>query len=329
MKEKVNNQNIINKTYSEQFFGKNGTNIQTITKAHKMEHGNLSNSKFLFMCPIFNTNKIIGAIDDESAGKVEINFKKVFGDNDIQLNDFPQGGAFCNYGPFLYFTGGQEKQIGIGKLFLEISILKTHYKPEMIKLPCMKYTHWNHSMINYDNYIYVIGGYNSNKCECFNMKTLKWELMPNLNSEERQRPVLTIYKDYLYVFMGYTQYNILDSVEKINIKKSGVNNWEKLSISNPDNINLKFYETGIYDNNEKLYFLGGKIGKGNEEKDYKNEIYIFNFNKIAFYSTKIYFSEKMNFIENKFHKYNNEKIGNFIDLFEGCLAIVNIPSFLK
>ena len=29
--------------------------------------------------------------------------------------------------------------------------------------------------------------------------------MPDLNSEERQRPILTIYKDYLYAFMGYTQ----------------------------------------------------------------------------------------------------------------------------
>ena len=184
-------------------------------------------------------------------------------------------------------------------------------------------------MIGNDDTIFVVGGYNSNKRECFNLKTLKWETMPDLNSEERQRPILAIYKDYLYAFMGYTQYNILDSVERINIKKLGSNKWEKLSISNPDKINLKFYGAGIYNFNGKLYFVGGKIGKGNDEDDYKSEIYSFDFDKMAFSATSVYYTGQLNFIENKFHRCNNENIGNFIDLNEGCLATISISSLIK
>ena len=324
--------NII-ETHKEQIFEKNGKINQIATKIQTIEfgklYGTLQDSMFLFMYPIFNSNKIIGAVEDESTGKVEVDFKQAFGEKDIQLNEFPQGGAFCNNGSFLYFTGGQEKQKGIGKIFLIIVVLKTDYKAKMIKMPSMNYSHWNHSMIAKEYYIFVIGGYNSNKCECFNLKTLEWEPMPVLNIEERQRPILTIYKDYLYAFMGYTQYTILDSVERININKLGSNKWEKLSISNPENENLKFYGAGIYNNKGKLYFVGGKIGQGDDEDDYKSEIYKFDFDKMEFSTTNVYFSGQLNFIENKFHKCNNENIGNFIDLNEGCLATIAISQLLK
>ena len=329
LQEKTKNQNIINETHSEHFFGNNGAIIQRVEKTQTIEYGTLPYSIFLFMYPIFNTNKIVGAVEDESTGKVEVDFKQAFGEKDIQLNEFPQGGAFCNIGPYLYFTGGQEKQKGIGKIFLALSVSKVDLKVKLIKLTSMNYSHWNHSMIGNDDTIFVVGGYNSNKCECFNLKTLKWETMPDLNSEERQRPILAIYKDYLYAFMGYTQYNILDSVERINIKKLGSNKWEKLSISNPDKINLKFYGAGIYNFNGKLYFVGGKIGKGNDEDDYKSEIYSFDFDKMAFSATSVYYTGQLNFIENKFHRCNNENIGNFIDLNEGCLATISISSLIK
>ena len=332
LQEKAKNQNII-ETHTEHIFGNNGTFNQIVTNIQTIEYGKLygtlPNSMFLFMYPIFNSNKIIGAVEGESTGKVEVDFKQAFGEKDIQLNEFPQGGAFCNNGSFLYFTGGQEKQKGIGKIFLIILVLKTDYKAKLIKMPSMNYSHWNHSMIANDDYIFVIGGYNSNKCECFNLKTLKWEIMPDLNIEERQRPILTIYKDYLYAFMGYTQYTILDSVERININKLGSSKWEKLSISNPENNNLKFYGAGIYSNEGKLYFVGGKIGLGDDEDDYKGEIYRFDFDKMEFSASNVYFSGQLNFIENKFHRCNNENIGNFIDLNEGCLATIAISQILK
>ena len=326
---KIKNQNIITETYNENIYGKDGTIIQRVTKTQKTEYG-ISPSMFLFMYPIFKTNKIVGAIEDECTGKVEVNFKQAFGDKDsIQLNEFPQGGAFCNYDKSLYFTGGQETQKGVGKIFLRVSISKADLSAKLVKLPSMIYSHWNHSMISNGNYIFVIGGYNSNKCEYFNLKTLKWEALPDLNSDERQRAMLVIYNDYLYAFMGYTQFSILDSIERININKLSTSKWEKVSISNPENINLKFFGAGIYNLQAKLYFVGGKVGQGNDESDYKVEIYSFDFDTMKFSSTDVYFSGQLNFIESKFHYCNSETIGNFIELNDGCLATIAVSSLLK
>jgi len=151
-------------------------------------------------------------------------------------------------------------------------------------MPMMNYSHWNHSMISNKDYIFSIGGYNSNKCEFFNIKTLKWEKMPNLNCNERQRTMLVIYKDYLYCFMGYTQFEILSSVERIIITNNILTNkWENVNISNECNLNLKFYGSGIFNIRDEIFiFIGGKIGFENDDEDYKKEIYNFNFNYLKF-----------------------------------------------
>ena len=327
--EKMKNKNLIKETHSEHIFGNNGTYIQNVIQTNTIEYGNLTESVFLFMYPIFNTNKLSGAFEDESTGTVELDFKQAFGEKDIQLNEFPQGGAFCNSGKYLYITGGQEKQKGIGKMFLRVSILKSEFSEfiaRLVKMPSMINSHWNHSMISNDDYIFVVGGYNSNKCEYFNLKTMKWEVMPDLNSEERQRPILIINEGYLYAFMGYTQYNILDSVERININKLGTSKWEKLAFTNPDNINLKFYGAGLYKYNGKLYFIGGKIGQGTDDSDYKSEIYCFDFDNMKFSGTDTYYNGQLNFIENQFHHCNLENIGNFIDANEGFLTIIAISA---
>ena len=284
-------------------------------------------SPFLFMFPIFNSSVVIGAFEDQSTGRLDVDFSQAFGEKDIQLTEFPQGGAFSNYGKYLYFTGGQEKKKGIGKIFLRLFLNQPECFIKLSKMPSMIYSHWNHSMIAEDNYIFVVGGYNSSKCEYFNLKNMKWEAMPDLNSEERQRPMLVIYKDYLYAFMGHTQFRILDSIERINIAKLGSSKWEKVSISNTNNINLKFYGAGIFVKNNEIYFIGGKMGLDDDEKDYKNDIFSFNFDRMEFNGTENSYAGQLNFIENKFHKCDEVTYGNFVDLKnDGCLATITIDS---
>ena len=324
--ERIKNQK--NDKYIENIYGKDGNSIKNTTINLEEKYG-ISPSMFLFMYPISKSNEIIGVFKDEYTRKVEVNFQQAFEKNDIKINEFPQGGAFCNFEKSLYFTGGQEIQKGVGKLFLKVFI-STENKSEikLVKLPSMIYSHWNHSMISNEKYVFVIGGYDSNKCEYFNLETLKWEALPELNNEERQRPMLALYKEYLYVFMGYTQFIILDSIERININKLGTNRWEKVSISNPDNINLKFYGAGIFYLNEKLYFIGGKVGQGNKDSDYKEDIYSFNFDRMIFSNTYVYFPGKLNFIENQLHYCNDKTIGNFVELDNGHLATIDDLSIL-
>ena len=266
---------------------------------------------FLFASPIFNTNEIRGAFPDESTARISIDFKQAISDKDIQLTAFPQGGAFCNTKNYCYFTGGQEIQKGMGKIFLRID-LNVQGKVKMTKMPSMLYSHWNHTMIANDNYIFVIGGYNSNKCEAFNLRTLKWEEMPKLYSNERQRTILAIYGDYLYAFMGYSQFGILDSVERINIKELGKKNWEVVTITNISNINIKFYGAGVYCLNGELYFIAGKKSLGNDDDSYRTDICSYKFDQGEFVNTESYFDKKLEFIENGFHQLNKDYVGNFV-----------------
>ncbi len=292
--------------------------------------GMLNKGSFLIMYPIFESNYILGAFADESTGRAEVDFEKAFGEKDIQLKSFPQGGAFCNYEKYLFFTGGQEKQKGVGKIFLRITInAERETKAKMVKMPSMLYPHWNHSMISNGNYIFVIGGYNTNKCEAFNLRTLKWEAMPDLISPERQKATLAIYGDYLYAFMGQTQFNVLDSVERINIKKLGSSNWENVIYSNPNKVNTKFYGAGVYIVKGQLFFLGGKLGLGDDQSDFKSEIYRFKFDTNEFLNTDICYNGKINFIENEFHRMSDDNVGNFISVDNGVLATMPVSSLLQ
>lgn len=292
--------------------------------------GMLNKGSFLIMYPIFESNYILGAFADESTGRAEVDFEKAFGEKDIQLKAFPQGGAFCNYEKYLFFTGGQEKQKGVGKIFLRITInAERETKAKMVKMPSMLYPHWNHSMISNGNYIFVIGGYNTNKCEAFNLRTLKWEAMPDLISPERQKATLAIHGDYLYAFMGQTQFNVLDSVERINIKKLGSSNWENVIYSNPNKVNTKFYGAGVYIVKGQLFFLGGKLGLGDDQSDFKSEIYRFKFDTNEFLNTDICYNGKINFIENEFHHISDDNVGNFISVDNGVLATMPVSSLLQ
>ena len=292
--------------------------------------GKESKGQFSFMYPIFNSSNIMGAYSDDTTNRVDADFNQALGENDPQIRVFPQGGSFCNFEKFMYFTGGKETQKDVGKLFLRVSInAEKDTKAKIIKMPSMLYSHWNHSMIANENYVFVIGGYNTNKCEAFNMQTLKWESMPDLNSPERQRSMLVIYGDYLYAFMGYNQKDIMDSVERINITKMGNNKWENVLVTNTDKVNLKFYGAGIYNVNGELFFIGGKFGHGNEESDYKSEIYCFKFDRMEFILMEIYYKGSLIFIENQFHHCSKDTVGNFIDIDDGLLATMPVSSLLN
>ena len=288
---------------------------------------NQKRGQFKFMYPIFNSSSIIGVFSDENTARAHADLSEIYLENDLKLQAFPEGGSFCNYKNFLFFTGGKETQKGIGKLFLRITMnIENDSKAKIIKMPSMCYSHWNHSMIANENYIFVIGGYNSNKCEAFNMQTLKWESMPDLNSPERQCAMLFIYGDYLYAFMGYNQNDIMDSVERINITKKGNSKWENVIVTNNGNINLKFYGAGVYNVKDKLFFIGGKYGHGNEEKDYKSKIYCYDFNKMEFIYMEIFYEGHLAFMESQFHHCSSLTIGNMIDIKDGLLATLPVSA---
>ena len=317
------------KNENEAIFGTSSEIMENMSSSINIS-GNQNKGPYLIMFPVYGANYILGAYEDGTTGRSPVDFERAFGEKDIQVKSFPKGGAYCNYEKYLYFTGGQENQKGLGKIFLRITINpEKDSKAKMVKMPSMLYPHSNHSMISNGNYIFVIGGYNSNKCEAFNLRTMKWESMPDLISPERQNATLAIYDDYLYAFTGHTQFNVLDTIERINIKTLGSSNWENVTYTNPNNINTKFYGAGVYLINGQLIFLGGKIGLGDEESDYKTAIYRFKFDNMEFYNTEMCYNGKIIFIENEFHYVSKESIGNFINVDDGILATMPISSLLE
>ena len=283
----------------------------------------------LLFYPIFSSNNILGTDDKKNIINIKVNFDELYDDEDnIQINEFPEGGAYCNYKRYLYFSGGQEKNKDIGKLFFVTGISNESNDIVMDKLNYMNNSHWNHSMIINENYIFVIGGYNSNKCEYYNLINLNWEEMHNLNCDERQRSMLAIYNNYLYCFMGYNNFDILNTVERININELPNSIWENIDINCSNNIEPKFYGAGIVNNNNDLIFIGGKIGLNNNDSDFKHDVYYFDFKGNYFFNKKIYYNQKLNFIENKLHYINNKIIGNFNNDEDGTLISVQISSLI-
>ena len=314
----INESSNINEKYFSQKIENTQLNFNLTTPSPK----NISVS---FMYPVFKTNIIKGAIDKNTVQEIKINFSE-FSNEDPIITEFPNGGAYCNYENCLYFTGGQEYIKEAGKLFLSIN--KNSLVQNATKLPLMKNYHWNHSMIADKDKIYVIGGYNSNKCEYYDITNKTWNDMPDLTAKERQRTMLFIENNYLYCFMGLSQTGILETVERINLEKieSG---WESIIVDNCGDINLKFYGAGIIRMNQtnKIFFIGGKKENKKKETVYKRSIYEFSFDDYKMTVSDFKIENDLAFVENKLYPMDDNDCGNFINLGNGFL--ISMPNLVK
>ena len=149
-----------------------------------------------------------------------------------------------------------------------------------------------------------------------------WKEMPALISKERQKPMLCTFDNYIYCFMGFTQDNILDSIERINIKK--LDNWEIINAVNSNHINLRFYGAAIYYLPGKLFFIGGKLEKGKNESDYKHKIYSYQPEINTFEDTNILFPGNANFIESQLFNFQEGNIGHMTEVDENDAILVTI-----
>ena len=277
------------------------------------------------MYPVFKSNLIKCAADKNTVNEIKINFSE-FSKEDPIITEFPNGGAYCHYKNTFYFTGGQEYIKEAGKLFLLIA--KNNSDQNAIKLPLMKNNHFNHSMIGDKEKIFVIGGYNSNKCEFYDIARKTWNEMPDLFAKERQRSMLYINNNYLYCFMGLSQNGILDSIERINLENMDAG-WENIIISKCDHINLKFYGSGIIrkNQNNKIYFIGGQKESKKKKNIYKRSIYEFSFEEYKMVPSDFKIENDLIFIENELYAMDENDYGNFINIGNGYL--ISMPNFIK
>ena len=306
----------------EKYFSQTIENSQL---TYNLNNPSPKNVTVSFMYPVYKANIVKGAIDKNTIQEMKINFNE-FTNEDPIITEFPNGGAYCNYENNLYFTGGQEYIKGAGKLFL--SIPKTVHAQSAVKLPSMKNSHFNHSMIADKEKIYVIGGYDSNKCEVYDIATKTWTEMPDLIEKERQRSMLFIENNYLYCFMGLSQNGILDSVERIKLDKIE-EGWETIIIHNNEDINLKFYGAGIIRMRQtnKIYLIGGKKENKKKETVYKRSIYEFSFDDFTMTVSDFKIENDLFFVENRLFIMDENDLGNFINVGNGYL--ISMPNLIK
>jgi len=279
----------------------------------------------MFMYPVYKTHVVKGALDKNTVQEIQINFEEFSKDN-LDINEFPTGGAYCNYQNYLFFTGGQEYIKGAGNIFLSIS--KNALNQSATKLPSMKYSHWNHSMIAKNGKIYVIGGYNSNKCEVYDIEKKIWSELPDLISKERQKSMLFIDKNNLYCFMGLSQVGILDTIEVLNLNNPNAG-WVNLIVDNSEEVNLRFYGAGIIEKkgSNKIIFIGGKKINKKKEQVFKRSIYEFSFDGYKITCTDFKIENDLLFVESKLYPIDESDCGNFIDVGNGFL--ITMPNLVN
>ena len=96
-------------------------------------------------------------LSDLKVKEIELDFSKAFSkDDEMLLNEFPLGGAYCHFNKLLYFTGGEEYIKGAGKVFLQVLLNNKDSDINILSLPKLINSHWNHSMIGYNNQLFVI-----------------------------------------------------------------------------------------------------------------------------------------------------------------------------
>ena len=314
-------------SYTEEFIQQSNEKKEEKEKEKEPEKGTetpikspISNQNIpsiTFMYPVFKTNIVKGAVDKNTVRENKINFKG-------EITEFVQGGAYCNYENSLYFSGGQDYIKDAGKSFFLINI--NELGKNAIKLPDMKYSHSNHSMIGNKGKIYVIGGFGSNKCEVYDIASKTWNEIPDLIEKERQRSMLFIDNNFLYCFMGRTQNDFLTSVERLNLDNISAG-WESIIVNTGnERINLKFYGAGIIrtNNSNKIFFIGGKKEKRNKEEGFKRSIFEFSFDDYKMTKSDFKIENDLIFIENKLFAMDESDCGNFINVGNGFL--ISMPN---
>ena len=184
----------------------------------------------------------------------------------------------------------------------------------IIPLQPMKISKTNHSMIGYNDKIYCVGGMNNNKNEYYDIKELKWELMPNLNVNERQFPMLYINKNFLYAFCGLKNNIIINTIERINLNNLN-SGWNFVNYKNPDNLDINIYGCGIIPFEENSILLFG--GKNNNE--ILKKVFKYNFPTDSFHKSGYYTSIDFGidfpvyFRENVLHNLNDNQLGGICE----------------
>ena len=295
---------------------KNKNNVNVSQSNLNIESSNLKNVDYNYIINIYENSARLTVYKEESNNPTEDSSENLQ-DREITIKSNIHGidkflphNATVNTSKVLYISGGDFENGKKSNSFLV-------YNPaehNLLRLEAMPTEKMSHSLIYYVDpnskveYVFSVGGHETNSCERYDVKTNKWTKLSNLKTSDRRRPILFIYGSWLYAMFGYTNGKHHDSIERLNFKgKNG--KWEYVMYNNTNKIPLPMYGAACIENrsNDSISILGGK-----SQTDKLKSIISFEVNNATF-------------IENDFtledHSMFNES--NFVSLGAGDKALFN------
>jgi hypothetical protein len=171
----------------------------------------------------------------------------------------------------------------------------------------------NHSMINDNGFIYVVGGRGKTSSEKYDLNKKKWTNLPNISSlknsiSEFKNPNLFCHSSYLYSFFGKNNNDYLNCVIRLNVKINK-SNWEYLPLKNPDLIEISRIFCGFYRGNSETFKSKLLIFGGECNERIFSDVFEFDFKENTFISTGFSLNKESMFKETIFNRMEN---GNYL-----------------
>jgi hypothetical protein len=271
-----------------------------------------------------NEVDLIGFIDiKQTAFKAyNVSTKEIMENRTVTFYDkkivYPfENSRWINIGSKLFVTGG----IGIknNKIIpTSVSYILDMNEPDkelqVETLKNMIYSRDQHMMVKIDELtVIVIGGYETNTCEVFNVLADHWEELPKLNRFRYNATTYVSNKNDIYVCFGFegrkdglrdinsNQIVPLSNIERFNFPNG--HSWEILDIDTTAHIAMAGV---IPENNDKIYIFGGKSIDGTDV----DNVYSFDLinSTITLVPKKC---KRASFFESEFFQIDKKSWGNF------------------
>ena len=205
----------------------------------------------IFSLEISTRNIILFSSTQEKLIKRELDL------SECPIKKFEPHHSTINYKNKFFISGG------VGFYTANFFFILDQKNLKLIRLNDMLYKHPYHTLIGLNNNIFAISGFNSNKCEKYNITNKTWTNLADLNQHRSHPCCLFMENKFLYVFGGF-----IENIEKSNLSVERLNlcdmqKWEIFDvIKNDENITqIPFYCGTIRTSLEKIIIFGGKKNK--------------------------------------------------------------------
>jgi hypothetical protein len=197
-------------------------------------------------CHVRNISEIYAKVEENSNIVIIYDIeKKQFHQIKIERKFFAKIYSFYDINlKSVFYSGGvnniQSKQKSYQNNFtqMKIKIKENEFQFEFKELPSMTYPRAGHIILEYGDFLIVVGGVNTAKCETYERKKEVWHQLPE-TPRMFPNPAASIMNNFLFVFSGSANIDSFDSIYSLSLNNlskilkndrgfENILNWEKV-----------------------------------------------------------------------------------------------------